>query len=144
MRKKTLMGVLWMRNTKRILVACIILACLSIWIAYEIKQAGNVKPTEGLEKIDLRILYVGHPAGDRETDFVRFLKEHFSQVRTGDLAKFKEKQTKDFDVIILDYDGEGFKVPRPRLSSEYTRPTVTVGVAGALICDSMSLKTGYL
>ncbi|MHC4656220.1 MAG: hypothetical protein ACYS91_14570, partial [Planctomycetota bacterium] len=91
-----------------------------------------------------RILYVGHPAGDREKDFVRFLTEHFSQVRTDDLANFKENQTEGFDVIIMDYDGDGFKAPRPRLSSEYTRPTVTVGVAGAHICDSMSLKTGYL
>ncbi len=138
------MGVLLMRNVKRILAVCIILACLSIWIAYEIKRAGDVEPTEVLGKVDLRILYVGHPAGDREKDFVRFLREHFSQVRTGDLANFKEKQTEGFDVVIMDYDGEGFKAPRPRLSSEYTRPTVTVGVAGALICDSMSLKTGYL
>lgn len=140
----TLMGVLWMRNAKRILAACIVLVCLSIWIAYEIKQAGNMKPAEGLEKIDLRILYVGHPSSGREKDFVRFLREHFRQVRTGDLANFKEKQTEGFDVVILDYDGEGFKAPRPRLSSEHTRPTVTVGVAGALICGSMSLKTGYL
>ena len=140
----TLMGVLWMRNAKRILAACIVLVCLSIWIAYEIKQGSNVKLTEGLEKIDLRILYAGHPGSDREKDFVRFLTEHFRQVRTGDLANFKEKQTEGFDVIILDYDGDGFKAPRPRLSFEYTRPTVTVGVAGALICDSESLKTGYL
>jgi len=140
----TLMGVLWMRNAKRILAACIVLVCLSIWIAYEIKQAGNVKLTEELEKIDLRILYVGHPASDREKDFVRFLTEHFRQVRTDDLANFKEKQTEGFDVIILDYDGDGFKAPRPRLSFEYTRPTITVGVAGAFICDSESLKTGYL
>ena len=138
------MGVLWMRNAKRILAACIVLVFLSIWIAYEIKQAGNVKLTEGLEKIELRILYVGHPASDREKDFVRFLTEHFRQVRTDDLADFKEKQTEGFDVIILDYDGDGSKAPRPRLSSQYTRPTVTVGVAGALICDSVSLKTGYL
>lgn len=122
----------------------IVLVCLSIWIAYEIKQAGNVKLTEELGKTDLRILYVGHPASEREKDFVRFLTDHFRKVRTDDLAKFKEKQTEGFDVIILDYDGDGFKAPRPRLSSEYTRPTVTVGVAGALICDNMSLKTGYL
>jgi hypothetical protein len=140
----TLMGVLWMRSAKRILAVCNAIVCLSIWIAYEIKQASNVKLTEGLEKIDLRILYVGHPASDREKDFVWFLKEHFRQVRTGDLANFKEELTKGFDVIILDYDGDGFKAPRPRLSSEYTRPTVTVGVAGAHICGSMSLKTGYL
>jgi hypothetical protein len=126
------------------LAACIVLVCVSIWIAYGIKQAGNVKPTKVLEKVDLRILYVCHPAGDREKDFIRFLREHFSQVRAADLAKFKEKQTEGFDVIILDYDGDGFKAPRPRLSTGYTQPTVTVGVAGALICDSMSLKTGYL
>jgi len=133
-----------MRNAKRILAACIVLVCLSIWIAYEFKQASNVKLTEGLGKIDLRILYAGHPDSAREKDFVQFLKEHFVGVATGDLAGFKEKHAKGFDVIILDYDGDGSKAPRPRLSSEYTRPTVTVGVAGALICGSVSLKTGYL
>ena len=133
-----------MRNTKWILAACVVTVCLVVCILYNAREPDTSKFTPGTEKLDLQILYAGHPNSSREKDFVRFLAEHFIQVRTTDLAEFKEEQAKGFDVIILDYDGEGFKAPRPKLSSEYTRPTVTVGVAGALICSGMSLKTGYL
>jgi len=99
---------------------------------------------ENSENLNLRTLYVGHPGSDREQDFVQFLQKHFAAVKTSDLAKFNGNQVKDFDIIILDYDGDGFDSPRPRLSRQYSRPTVTVGVTGARICDDMSLKTGYL
>ncbi|MHC4395666.1 MAG: hypothetical protein ACYS1A_08415 [Planctomycetota bacterium] len=143
-----------MRNTKWVLAACVVIICLVVWVLYNAKEPDTSKFTpepvkitrwtEGTEKIDLQILYVGHPNSSREKDFVQFLAEHFTQVKTGDLNEFKEDQANGFDVIILDYDGEGLKAPRPKLSSEYTRPTVTVGVAGARICSGMSLKTGYL
>ncbi len=100
--------------------------------------------SEAAEKSSLRILYVGHPGSEREGDFVEFLREHFVLVETGDLAKFREGQTEGFDVTILDYDGDGFESPKPGLSREYSRSTVTVGVVGAFICDSAQLKTGYL
>ncbi len=100
--------------------------------------------TEQPEKIDLRILYAGHPGSAREKDFVTFLRDYFRIVQTGDLAKFKPLDAKDFDVVILDYDGDGFKAPTPYLPRTYTRATVTVGVVGALICDRVGLKTGYL
>jgi len=96
------------------------------------------------DKINLRILYAGHPGSDREKDFVDFLSQYFKEVRTGDLKAFKEKQTDGFEVTILDYDGDGFGSPRPRISNKYTRPTVTVGVVGAFICGGLSLKPGYL
>ena len=102
------------------------------------------KNSDASKKIDLKVLYVGHPDSDREKDFVSFLKQYFKDVKTGDLKEFKEEQTKGYDVIILDYDGEIFKSPRPKMSRTYNRPTVTVGVPGALICGSNSLKTGYL
>ena len=95
-------------------------------------------------KFNLRILYTGNPGSRREKEFIKFLTGHFTKVEAGDLAGFKESDAKGFDVIILDYDGKGFDAPRPQLSPEYARPTVTVGVAGALICGNMSLKTGYL
>lgn len=95
-------------------------------------------------KIDLRLLYVGHPVSAREADFVGFLKSHFEEVTTGDLAKFGETDADGFDVVILDYDGDGFKAPRARLKRDYSRATVTVGVVGAFICNGRGLKTGYL
>lgn len=92
----------------------------------------------------LRILYVGHPGSGREKDFVDFLCKHFETVETADLKEFKEEQTDNFDVTMFDYDGDGFKAPRPRLSREFSRPVITVGVAGGLMCLGWNLKTGYL
>ena len=91
----------------------------------------------------MRILYAGHPGSAREKDFVEFLGQHFTQVQTGDLATFTDQSADGFDVAILDYDGDAFKAPRPKLSQNYARATVTVGVPGALIGDQLRLKTGY-
>jgi hypothetical protein len=96
------------------------------------------------EKIKLRIFYAGHPGSEREKDFASFLKQHFTQVGTGDLANFDGAQAKEADVVLLDYDGDGFKAPRPDLGKDYRRATVTVGVVGGMFCSRMDLKTGYL
>jgi hypothetical protein len=96
------------------------------------------------ERIKLRVLYAGHPGSDRERDFVAFLEEHFTKVGKGDLPTFKAEWADDYDVVIMDYDGDPFDLRRPRLSKEYTRPTVTVGMAGALICNPVNVKTRYL
>lgn len=155
-----------MRKTKKIFTACIVLVFLSVLVVYKTRETDRVTATdtdtatdtatdtEGFgriklwvdeaNKINLRILYAGHPDSKREKEFVQFLTSHFSKVETGDLATFQESQAESFDVIILDYDGDGFNAPRLQLSPEYARPTVTVGVAGAFICSNMSLKTGYL
>jgi hypothetical protein len=101
-------------------------------------------PPAAAEMGKLRILYVGHPRSDREKDFVQFLGVHFATVKTADLTAFKEKDTEGFDVTILDYDGDGFKAPRPAISPGFSRPLVTVGVVGGLMCSQWRLKTGYL
>ncbi len=95
-------------------------------------------------KFPQRVLYAGKPGSAREADFVAFLRQHFRQVSTGTLAGFDAKQAADVDVILLDYDGDGFKAPRPRLPADYARPTVTIGVVGGLLCLPLKLKTGYL
>ena len=102
-------------------------------------------PTSGAAKINLRILYAGHPASAREQDFVKFLKQYFLDVKTGDLETFEPIQAKDADVVIFDYDGDGFKAPQPKIRLEdYHRATMTVGIAGGAFCNMMRLKTGYL
>ena len=127
-------------KTSRTFLPILLLAVATLGLS-----SGNVFPkTEQGEKIDLRILYSGHPGSTREKDFVVFLQKHFRAVEKGDLAKFDPNQAKGFDVIILDYSGDGFKAPRVRFPSGYSRPTVTVGVVGALICGFHQLKTGYL
>lgn len=95
-------------------------------------------------KVDLKILYAGHPGSEREEAMVTFLREHIAEVQTCDLKGFREEQAEGFSVTVMDYDGDGFKAPRPSLSQSYSRPLMTVGVAGAFICGNLSLKMDYL
>ena len=103
---------------------------------------GEVYPAE--DRVDLKILYAGHPGSEREEDFSRFLRAHFAEVAVTDLAAFREEQADGFDVAILTYDGDGFKAPRPQISRGFSRPMMTVGVPGAHICGNLSLKMSYL
>jgi hypothetical protein len=96
------------------------------------------------EKIQLKILYAGHPGSEREKDFIAFLRGKFAEVGTGDMARFDGSQSKDFDITILDYDGEGFNAPRPNISHDYSAPTMTMGVPGAFICGTRAFKMDYL
>ncbi len=94
--------------------------------------------------IDLRILYAGLPDTDRQKDFVKFLSGHFEKVGVGDYLNFRAEQADGFDVVILDHDGADFRAPRPDVPRDYSRATVTMGVPGAFISNSLGLKTGYL
>jgi hypothetical protein len=157
--------------TKYIIRNRIVLAMLTIWLVFtltifisckkkeqpedtqqavptektkHVSASEKIDKTDVSEKIDLRILYVGHPDSSREKDFVNFLTKQFKAVETADLKDFNEGQTDGFDVTILDYDGDGFKSPRPNISRNFSRPMVTVGVTGALMSSRWNLKTGYL
>jgi hypothetical protein len=92
----------------------------------------------------LKILYAGRPGSDREKDFVGFLKKYLDVVQTGNLETFKEGDTQDFDVTILDWDWNAFQGPRPKISQSFSRPVITLGVPGGMICNEWKLKTGYL
>jgi hypothetical protein len=102
------------------------------------------------DKIRLRILYVGLPNTERQEDFVSFLSRNFTEVKTADLYTFKEEQTKDSDVIILDKDGIqwGSRGGNPlrdlEVSVQYSRATLSLGIPGAFWTDRMRLKTGYM
>jgi len=110
----------------------------------QVTTAEEIDEIEVSEQIDLRILYAGLPNTERAKDFVDFLSEHFKQVETTDYNTFTTDKTAGFDVAIIDYDGVEFRAPRPNISRQYSRATVTMGVPGAFICSSLSLKTGYL
>ncbi len=101
-------------------------------------------PTAADGKIEMSLYYAGHPGSKREKDFVDFLNKHFAKIETGDLAAFDGSQAEGFDVTILDYDGDGFKSPRPRIPHTFTGPVMTMGVTGAFISGQRSLKTDYL
>lgn len=140
----------------------IVFVTLTLWFVFALAISGGCKkkeqpkdtqqavPTEetkyvsASEKIDLRILYAGLPNTERAEDFVDFLTKHFNEVETTDYNTFTGDKTAGFDVAIIDYDGVEFRAPRPNISRQYSRATVTMGVPGAFICSRLSLKTGYL
>lgn len=100
-------------------------------------------------KLELRVIYFGHPQSSRAKDFVGFLEEHFSKVGQGDLDTFRESEAASYDVTILDYDElkivtNHIQMPKIIVSKQYNRPTVTIGATGAMVCERLRLKTGYL
>jgi hypothetical protein len=103
----------------------------------------------GAGQVKLRVLYVGYPGTEREKDFVGFLEKHFTKVGKADLAKVEVKDAEGYDVVVLDYGeliikGNAIVSPRVVFGREYSRPVLMIGAAGALVCDSLGLKTGYL
>lgn len=115
--------------------------------AVEPRQTRQVSDSQKIDtsgKISLHILYAGLPKTDRAKDFVNFLTKHFQQVETTDYNTFTGSHPAEFDVAIIDHDGADTRAPRLRLSRQYARATVTVGVPGAFLCSNLSLKTGYL
>ena len=128
-------------NLSVLLIVSMALCCIG--------SSSEHPKTDHEEKIALHILYVGHPKTLRATDFASFLKKHFTQVNIVDLDTFVEKSINDCDVAIIDYSGLTIKdnaivLPRIPFKSDYSRPIMTLGAAGALVCDSLNLKTGYL
>jgi hypothetical protein len=104
------------------------------------RSQGQPQPGD---KIPLRILYAGKPGSAREADFVAFLKQHFREVNTARRAGLTAEEAAKPDVILLDWDGDGFKAPQRRLPEDFAGPVVTIGVAGGLWSSGRSLKTGY-
>ncbi|MHC4205192.1 MAG: hypothetical protein ACYSTT_11125 [Planctomycetota bacterium] len=112
-------------------------------------KSDDLQVTAG-DKIPLKILYVGLVNTERQKDFVSFFSENFQEVKTADLYAFKEEQTNNSDVIILDKDGiqwanrGGKPLWDLRVSNQYSRPTISMGIPGAFWTDRMGLKTGYM
>ena len=114
--------------------------------AAEMKARATAEPSAlAAVSKDIRILYVGHPGTDREKDFVGFLEKYFSVVQTGNLETFKEADTQDFDVTLLDWDrSETIRPgPFPKVSNGFCRPVITLGIRGAAICLDWHLKTAH-
>ena len=90
--------------------------------------AGQEAPAE--DKISLRVLYAGMPGTARQKDFVSFLSNHFTEVKSVDVMSFKEEQANKSDVVILDKDGiqwasrGGNPLWDVKLSKSYLRATI--------------------
>jgi len=93
-------------------------------------------PDAGGDKIALRVLYIGSPGTSREKDFVGFLEKHFTKVGKGSVEEFHEERADGFDVVIV-------RMPGLRVSSKYTRPTMTLAAPGASVCGRLGLKAGH-
>lgn len=101
------------------------------------------------DKLSLRVIYFGKPQSARQTDFVEFLRKHFVKVERADLAAFSEKEAEGYDVVLLDYDelkivNNAIQMPRIPFTAKCARPIMTLGATGALVCERLRLKTGYL
>jgi hypothetical protein len=69
------------------------------------------------ELIALKVLYAGAPQSERAADFRSLLEGHFAKVGMADYLSLGAADTKDYDVVILDWpdlpprDEKGFKRP---------------------------------
>ena len=129
-------------------VACLI-ALAGTTLCRAADQAGptGVNPQSAIANPQLnrslKILYAGRPGSDREKDFVGFLKRYFDVVQTGNLETFQEADTQGFDVTLLDWDPNTYEGPTPTVSESFSRPVITLGIRGAMICRAWRLKSGY-
>lgn len=127
---------------RRISVASAALVGILLAGTWSHAQSASVPAAGEISK--LRILYAGRPGSDREKDFVDFLKKYFDVVQTGNLQTFKEADTQGFDVTLLDWSINESERPEPTVSESFSRPMITLGIPGALICSQWRLKMAYL
>jgi hypothetical protein len=96
------------------------------------------------EPIALKVLYAGAPKSERAADFRSFLEGHFAKVGMADYLSLSAADTKDYDVVILDWpdlpprDEKGFK--RPALDRDYDRPTMLIGGGTLAVGRDLQLK----
>jgi hypothetical protein len=100
-------------------------------------------------KIELSVVYYGQLQSARGKDFVSFLGQHFTKVAQRELTAFSAKESAAYDVAILDYDelkvvNNHIQMPPIPFDSSYSRPMMTLGATGAMVCQRLRLKTGYL
>jgi len=132
------------KGIRRIGAVSALTALLTLPLVSTGSQAQSPSPPAAGEVSKLRILYAGRPGSDREKDFVGFLKQYFDVVQTGNLETFQEADTRGFDVTLLDWDVPVLKGPCPAFSDGFSRPVITLGVHGSMICSRGRLKMTYL
>jgi hypothetical protein len=116
-------------------------------------------PSRADGPIDLKVLYAGNPGSDRERDFKGCLEQHFARVATINYQKFRQKDAKGYDVVILDWTSiyprdehgtiaktfTGLNSPTPpKLTRDFDRPTILIGAAGAQATRPLGLKINWL
>jgi hypothetical protein len=120
-----------------------LLAGISCWAGCERAEGAEAV------KINLSVAYYGQLQSARGKDFVSFLNQHFTKVNQCELISFNPKEAAACDVALLDYDElkivtNHIQMPPIPFDSSYSRPMMTLGATGAMVCQRLRLKTGYL
>jgi hypothetical protein len=114
---------------------------LLLLAAFVVIQCSGAEPARNSS---LKVLYIG----DRNSEFVPFLKEHFTTVQSVSRQDFHPAQAKDFDVVLLDWPQshamrgawlDGSPLGR---REEWSKPTVLLGSAGLNLAVAWKLKGG--
>jgi hypothetical protein len=104
-------------------------------------------------KQPLSVLYAGVPDAPRTATWQKFLETHFERVGVVELAKLGTESASGYDVVVVDAPSpygkaEGsFSMPKaPKLSRDWTKPTILVGAAGGAVLNGMrgALKLDWL
>ncbi len=100
---------------------------------------------QDIEKLDLRILYVGELNTPRSKAFIEFFKKQAKDVKSAALDGSAVKIARDADVVVLDWaqGGEAAEM-RPigdRLT--WTKPTVLIGSSGLNLSIGWHLRGGF-
>jgi hypothetical protein len=116
--------------------------------------AGTLAGQDPAQKIDLKVLYAGAPESRRTTDFTEFLGKTFTEVGSVDLKSLDAKAAAKYDVVIVDSPSpyrpgtdtrSAFKMPEtPKLTLDFTKPTILMGAAGGAVLGDLKIKLQWL
>ena len=106
------------------------------------------------QKIDLKVLYAGAPESRRTTDFTEFLGKTFTEVGSVELKSLDAKAAAKYDVVIVDSPSpyrpgtdtrSAFKMQEaPKLTLDFTKPTILMGAAGGAVLGDLKIKLQWL
>jgi hypothetical protein len=109
------------------------------------------------QKIGLKVLYAGVLDSPRTKDFTDFLGKTFTEVGTVELKSLDQKAAAKYDVVIVDSPSpyaqgpesrdaaSGFKMPdAPKLTTDFTKPTIVMGAAGGKVLGGLRIKLQWL
>jgi len=122
-------------------IACLLVAA-SVASAHTNSPPAAAPPSPKVARAtDLSILCAGFPGGEREKNFVEFLASRFPKVATIDLQSLDSNTAVAFDVVVADWksrcqDGRPIagSDPQVRRDPAYSKPTITIGAVGFLVC----------
>ncbi len=116
-------------------------------------QAGEIGPHPS----KLKVLYAGNPDSARMKEFEEYLAKHFLKVGTCNFEEFTRTQADEYDVVVFDWtsiyprDADGkidhsrrdIEMPRINVDRAYTKPTVMIGAAAGVYCNSRPMAIDW-